>query len=62
MTNVESVLKTFRRIGPVGPIYQVLSQATPLKEGDCFMKICLVESGEKLDYRLSAILHDSTDV
>jgi Family of unknown function (DUF5397) len=49
----------WRRLGPVGPIYEVLD--TPglvLADGDRKLRIRVLESGEEADYRLSDILDD----
>jgi hypothetical protein len=52
----QSILGTWRRFGPTGPVYEIVEQRgsgpNPL------MRIRVVESGEELDYPLAHILED----
>ena len=47
---------TFRRFGPVGPVYEVAGVIQDLGDGDTLMKVTLVESGEEAEYRYSNIV------
>ncbi len=49
---------TFRRFGPVGPVYEVAGVIQHLEDGDTLMKVTLVESGEEAEYRYLNILDD----
>ena len=48
-------IKTF---GPDGPKYEVGDPLYSLENGDWMMNIILVETGEKVEYKLSRILQD----
>ena len=43
-----AILGTFRRFGPVGPVYEVAGVIAELDDGDTLMKVTLVESGEEV--------------
>jgi Family of unknown function (DUF5397) len=49
---------TFRRFGSAGPVYEITAAGKELPDGDVTMRIRVVESGEELDYRYSAIIED----
>ena len=51
-------LGTWRRFGPVGPVYEVIGQGKPLENGDFLMRVRVVETGEEVDYRLTDMLDD----
>jgi hypothetical protein len=53
---------TFRRFGPVGPVYEITAIGTEKPDGDIAMRIRVVESGEELDYPYSAIIDDPKEV
>ena len=53
-----AILGTFRRFGPVGPVYEVAGVIAELDDGDTLMKVTLVESGEEVEYRYTDILED----
>jgi hypothetical protein len=53
-----AILGTFRRFGPVGPVYAVAGVISELDDGDTLMKVTLVESGEDVEYRYTSILDD----
>lgn len=57
----QALIGTWRRFGPLGPVYEIVSAGDRLTGGDCAMRIRVVESGEELDYRLSEILDDPRD-
>ena len=54
----EALIGTWRRFGQTGPAYQVVGLAPQVGNGDLFMRIQVVETGEELDYRVSDILGD----
>lgn len=54
----EQLVGTWRRFGPVGPVYQIVTAGRPLPDGDRMMRIRVVETGEEADYRLRDILDD----
>ena len=56
--NVDHLLGTWRRFGPVGPVYEILSADAELSDGDRMMRVRVVETGEEVAYRLSDILDD----
>lgn len=56
-----ALVGTWRRFGPVGPVYEIVASGLELPDGDRMMRIRVVESGEEVDYRLSDILDDPRD-
>ncbi len=54
----QTLVGTYRRFGPVGPVYEVAGVLRELEDGDMLMKVTLVESGEQAEYRYSNILDD----
>lgn len=61
MPTPQALIGTWRRFGPLGPVYEVVAAGKSLDGGDRSMRIRVVESGEELDYRLSDILDDPRD-
>jgi hypothetical protein len=53
-----NLVGTWRRFGTVGPVYEITGIADTLPDGDCLMRIRVVESGEELDYRFTDIRDD----
>jgi hypothetical protein len=53
-----SLIGTWRRFGPVGPVYEIIGTGGELSDGDVMMKVRVLESGEEADYRLTHILDD----
>ena len=49
----EDLVETYRTFGEDGPVYQVLRKT----DGDK-VRICVVESGEELDYPVQQALED----
>jgi hypothetical protein len=49
---------TWRRFGVAGPVYEIISAGQELSGSDRMMRVRVVESGEEVDYWLSAILDD----
>ncbi len=47
-----------KSFGPFGPMYQVVQPIRQLDDGDWLLDIIVVESGEKVEYRLSKALAD----
>jgi len=58
MLQAEKLVGTWRRFGPVGPVYEVLGAGRELPNGDRLMRIRVIESGEEADYRLTDMLDD----
>ena len=42
----------------VGPVYQVIGEASATPNGDRLMRIRVVETGEEVDYSLTKVLDD----
>ena len=53
-----NLVGTWRRFGAVGPVYEIIRAGEKLPDGDCLMRVRVVESGEEVDYRLTDILDD----
>ncbi len=53
-----ALIGTWRRFGPVGPVYEVVGASRALDGVDHLMRIRVLESGEELDYQLSKIVED----
>jgi hypothetical protein len=53
-----NLVGTWRRLGAVGPVYEIISAGDELPGGDRRMRVRVVETGEELDYRLVEILDD----
>jgi hypothetical protein len=51
-------LGAWHRFGALGPAYEIVAIGEELPDSDRLMHIRVAETGEKLDYRLSAILED----
>ncbi len=54
-----SLIGSWRRFGPVGPVYEIIGVGEPWKGGAPLMRIRVVETGEELTYSLADILDDS---
>ena len=54
----ENLVGTWRRFGPVGPVYEIIGLGQELPEHDRMMRVRVVETGEEVDYRLTDILND----
>lgn len=53
-----TLVGTWRRFGPVGPVYEIIGFGTELPDHDCMMRVRVLETGEEVDYRFSDILDD----
>ncbi len=53
-----ALLGTYRRFGPVGPVYEVAGVIRELDNGDTLMKVVVVQTGEEAEYRYTHILDD----
>ncbi|WP_342151077.1 DUF5397 family protein [Methylorubrum sp. SB2] len=53
-----SLIGTWRRFGPVGPVYEIIGTREPLPRGGSLMRVRVVETGEEIDYPLADILDD----
>ena len=49
---------SYRRFGPVGPVYEVAGVLRELEDGDTLMKVTMVETGEELEYPFLSVLDD----
>ncbi len=54
----QALLGTYRRFGPVGPVYEVAAVIRELDDGDTLMKIIVVQTGEEAEYRYTHVLDD----
>lgn len=54
----ERFVGTWRRFGPVGPVYEVTGVGPVGHDGEQLMHIRVVESGEEVDYKLADLLDD----
>ena len=61
MLNPENLVGSWRRFGPVGPVYQVVGIGNEAPDGDKLMVIKLLESDEVAEYRLSHVLDDPVE-
>ena len=57
----KSLVGTWRRFGPVGPVYEIVGLGEELPDHDRMMRVRVVETGEEVDYRLTYILDDPRD-
>lgn len=53
-----ALVGTWRRFGVAGPVYEIVGEGEKLPDGDCLMRILVVDSGEEVSYRLTDILDD----
>ena len=61
MVDISVLIGSIRRFGLEGPPYEVLGPAAAADNGQARMMIRLLESGEKVDYALDAILNDPSE-
>ena len=47
-----------KRFGPLGPAYEVGAVTRRLPDGDWMVSVNLVESGERVEYRVARMLAD----
>ena len=52
------ILGSYRSFGAVGPAYQVLEPIRELEDGDWLVAVQVLESGERVSYRFTAVLDD----
>lgn len=62
MLSAEQLVGTWRRFGAAGPVYEILSAGKELPNGDRLMSVLVVETGEKVDYKLRDILDDPREL
>lgn len=55
---LDDLVGTFRRFGPYGPCYEIVSVPTGHTGTDVVALIRVVESGEELDYPIRDIIDD----
>jgi hypothetical protein len=53
-----NLVGTWRRFRAVGPVYEIIGSGKELPDGDRLMRVRVVETGEEVDYRFTAILDD----
>ena len=58
MVDMSTLVGSFRRIGLIGPPYEVLGPAPSSDAGQARMRIHLFESNEDVDYPVEEILKD----
>ena len=61
MHSPDNLVGTWRRFGPVGPVYEIVAVGKELPDGSRMMRVRVVESGEEVDYRFTDILDDPLD-
>ena len=61
MVDMSNLVGTVRRFGLVGPAYEIIGVGLASANGDPQMRIHLLESGETIDYPVSAILTDPAE-
>jgi hypothetical protein len=54
----EKLVGGFRRFGIEGAVYEIVSVGPGADDGDVFLNIRVVETGETLNYRFTHILND----
>ncbi len=55
----QALIGTWRRFGPVGPAYEIISIGGLTSDGtDRTVKIRLAETGEEVDYTLNRVIDD----
>ncbi len=54
----QALIGTWRRFGPVGPVYEVVDLGPTLPNGETLVRVRVLETAEELDYRLTALLSD----
>ncbi len=58
MVDMGVLVGSIRRLGLVGPPYEVIGPASPDADGLPQMRIHLIESDEDVEYRVADILND----
>ena len=58
MVDMSALVGSIRRLGLVGPAYQIVGPATPAASGEAQLRIHLLESDEDVDYPLDDVLRD----
>ena len=58
MVDMGVLVGSIRRLGLVGPAYEILGPAEPGPNGEPQMRIHLFESDEEVDYAVGDILND----
>jgi hypothetical protein len=55
---LDAVVGSIRSFGRIGPLYEVLRVCEPSTGSNVMLRVRVVESGEELEYSLSAALDD----
>lgn len=58
MIDPQQLVGTWRRFGPVGPVYQVVAVGQQLPDGNRMMRVRVPETEEEAEYKLFDILGD----
>jgi hypothetical protein len=53
-----NLVGTWRRFGPLGPVYEIVGLGKELPGHDRVMRVRVIETGEEVDYRFTDILDD----
>ncbi|RVU17424.1 DUF5397 family protein [Methylobacterium oryzihabitans] len=53
-----SLIGTWRRFGPFGPVYEIVAIGGTTSQGHATMRVRVIETGEEIEYRLADILDD----
>lgn len=61
MQDVIETVGTWRRFGPVGPVYEVIGDGADAVGGERMMRIRVLETGEEVDYPLEQLLADPSE-
>ena len=61
MVDMGVLVGSVRRLGLVGPAYEVIGPAAPGAAGEPQMRIHLFESGEDVEYEVAHILNDPVE-
>jgi hypothetical protein len=62
MEQLDTLIGSIRRFGPVGPPYEIIGPVETGRDGAKQMRIRVIESDEDLDYPLADILDDPKDI
>jgi hypothetical protein len=52
------LIGTWRRFGPVGPVYEIVGEGGTAADGTPRLRVRVVETGEEVDYPLAHLLDD----
>jgi hypothetical protein len=55
------LIGTWRRFGPVGPVYEVIGTSPGSQDESPVMRIRVLETGEEVDYKMADVLDDPVE-